>query len=232
MLAVAWDEPHPFTELHEFVSTLEIYGLAGFGWGVSWLADGKTREVRGLGRYVDEGYVDGGLRRDELGAASSHRFLVHLRRPNKLSTVQLADTQPFLHDGDYAFCHNGFLDRAEKFRPTYASRLAGAADSEVGWVFLQDRLAAGAAPTEALHEVDETFGGKVNLGYLGADGELAVYSRNVSNAMWTFDMLGARMATTGIHSDDDSIFRLVFPAATNPALVPSGTSVIIGRAET
>src|SRR5262249_34907182 len=155
------------------------------------------------------------------------RYLVHLRRPNKLSTVQYADTQPFSRDGEFAFCHNGFLNRAEQLRATYADRLQGGADSEVGWCFFQDRVDEGVAPLDALRETDETFTGKVNLGYLDRDGTLAVYSDNVANAMWRFTLDGADMASTGLHSDDDSVFRLVCPQAEDRRLVPSGTGIAL-----
>jgi glutamine phosphoribosylpyrophosphate amidotransferase len=224
MMAAAWDRPQPYTALHEWVCTLEIYGLGGFGWGVAWLAeDGKVQVERGLGRYVDE--AEG----SDLMTASSSRFLVHLRRPNKLSTVQYADTQPFARDGEFAFCHNGFLDRAESLRPPYAERLAGGADSEVGWVFFQDRLDDGTPPVDALREVDETFQGKVNLGYLDRTGHLALYSDNTSNAMWRFTAAGADMVSTAVHSDDDSVFTLVYPQSTDRRLVPIGTAVVLGE---
>lgn len=225
MLAAAWPEPHAYRELHDWVAGLETFGLAGFGWGVAWLDDDdKSVHVdRGLGRYVEEAPAHRGLQ-----AVRSSRFLVHLRRPTKLSTVQLADTQPFVHEISYAFCHNGFFDRAETLRRPYAERLVGGADSEVGWVFFQDRLADGTDPVEALREVDQTFGGKVNLGYLGADATLALYSRNLGNAMWRFVGAGADLAATSIHSDDDSVFRLVFPGTSEPRLIPAGTSVALG----
>jgi hypothetical protein len=227
ILAMASDEPRSFTTVHGWAGLLERYGLGGFGWGVAWLDDdsGSVRVDRGLGRYEDEAQGH-----DELMAAVSRRFLVHLRRPNKLSTVQLADTQPFAHNGDYVLCHNGFFDRAEVLRPPYAERLLGAADSEVGWLFFQDRLAAGVKPVDALVEVDESFQGKVNLGYLGADATLALYTRNISNAMWQFEIDGAQLVSTGIHSDDDSVFRLVYPDSSDPRLVPTGTAVTLGDA--
>ena len=224
MLAVAWDEPRPYREIHDLVATLEIYGLGGFGWGVSWLTDsGKVAVERGLRRYIDE------AEDRDLMASASRRYLVHLRRPNKLSTVDWADTQPFSRAGEFAFCHNGFLDRAEALRPHYADRLEGGADSEVGWCFFQDRVDEGAEPAAALHEVDETFGGKVNLGYIDRHGTVAVYSGNVANAMWRFRYLDADMVATGIHSDDDSVFSLVFPKADDRRLVPVGTGVILGN---
>jgi len=224
MLAVAWAEPRPFSDVHELVCMLEIYGLGSFGWGVAWLTDsGKVAVERGLARYVDEA-----ASRDVL-QTSSTRYLVHLRRPNKLSTVQYADTQPFCREGEFAFCHNGFLDRAETLRPSYADRLAGGADSEVGWCFFQDRIDEGVPATAALREVDDTFRGKVNLGYLDRSGTLAVYSDNVSNAMWRFSLLGADMVSTALHSDDDSVFTLVYPNAEDRRLVPAGTSVVLGE---
>jgi hypothetical protein len=227
ILATASDEPRSFTTVHGWAGLLERYGLGGFGWGVAWLDDDSrsVRVERGLGRYEDEAQDH-----DELMAAVSRRFLVHLRRPNKLSTVQLADTQPFAHNGDYVLCHNGFFDRAELLRPPYAERLLGAADSEVGWLFFQDRLEAGVKPVDALVEVDESFQGKVNLGYLGADATLALYTRNISNAMWQFEIDGAQLVSTGIHSDDDSVFRLVYPDSSDPRLVPTGTAVTLGDA--
>lgn len=224
VLAAAWESPQDFKRLHERVCLLEIYGLGGFGWGVAWLGeDGEVRVERGLGRFVDEAASS------EAMAARSTRFLVHLRRPNKLSTVQYADTQPFHRDGKMAFCHNGFLDRAEALRPSYLDRLEGGADSEVGWCFFQDRVDEGVDPLDALREVDETFQGKVNLGYLDRSGTLAVYSDNVANAMWRFSADGADMASTAVHSDDDSIFTLVNPDATEPRLIPVGTAILLGE---
>jgi predicted glutamine amidotransferase len=225
MLAAAWAEPTPFATLHDLVCTLEIYGLGGFGWGVTWLTeDGKVQVERGLGRYIDEAQS-----RDEMQDARSRRFLVHLRRPNKLSTVQYADTQPFVRDAEFAFCHNGFLDRAEALRPPYAGRLAGGADSEVGWCFFQDRVDEGVPAVDALREVDETFQGKVNLGYLDRSGTLAVYSHNPANAMWRFSLDGADMISTAVHSDDDSVFRLIYPQSTDRRLVPMGSAVTVGE---
>src|SRR3954454_1077757 len=224
MLAVAWEKPRSYTEIHDLVCTLEIYGLGGFGWGVAWLTDsGKIAVDRGLHRYIDEAE-----HRDLMGTSST-RYLVHLRRPNKLSTVDYADTQPFSRSGEFAFAHNGYLDRAEKLRPHYADRLEGGADSEVGWCFFQDQLDEGVEPLEALREVDRTFGGKVNLGYIDRSGRLAVYSDNVANAMWRFRHLDADMVATGIHSDDDSLFTLVIPHAEDQRLVPVGTGLILGN---
>jgi predicted glutamine amidotransferase len=224
MLVATFDEPRPFTEVAPLASGLEQLGVAGYGWGVAWLDEaangGAVRGVRGLGRYRDEGH-----RNYTLLTTVSRRFVVHLRRPSRLSTVQMADTQPFLDDGRSAWAHNGFLERAEELRGGYADRLHGRADSEVGWQFFLDRTAAGDQPLDALRAVDEAFGGRMNLAYLAVDGELSIYSRNETNRMWTFRLDGGVMAATDLHSADTSLFDLVVLRATDRELVEAGSAV-------
>ena len=220
LLAASFLQPRPFAYLADAVAGLEEYGLGSFGWGVAWLGGDTVQEIRGLGRFRDEGLSD-----TELLEQSSRLFLVHLRRPSKLSTIQMADTQPFLLDGYSAWCHNGFLERADALRDDYKGRLKGEADSEVGWNYFLDRMEAGADCCSALADVDDTFGGHVNLGYLSSDGELVVYSRNASNRMWHFRLGDAELASTDLHSADNSIFDLVFPAATNRELIEPGTAL-------
>lgn len=224
LLVASFDEPHPFADVALVVAGLERYGVAGFGWGVAWLEesagdDHVVHEVRGLHRYRDEGH------RDALLAKESRRFLVHLRRPSQLSTVQMADTQPFVDSGRSAWGHNGYLEQAERFRETFAGRLHGRADSEVGWQFFLDRMVDGLDALDALRAVNDTFGGKVNLAYLAATGELCIYSRNETNRMWTFDVDGGRIAATDLHSADSSLFDLVVPRASARQLVEPGTAL-------
>lgn len=227
MLVAAFDEPRPFAQVAPVASGLEKLGVAGFGWGVAWLeepegAEAAIQVVRGLGRYDEEGQRDVGLMERE-----SRRFMVHLRRPSQLSTVQMADTQPFLDGTQCAWCHNGYLDRAEELRGRYEGRLHGRADSEVGWEFFLDRRSEGVPPVDALRAVDDAFGGKVNLAYLGSDGELAVYSRNETNRMWSFRLDGALFAATDLHSADSSLFDLVVPKATDRVLLDPGTALVL-----
>ncbi|MGH9299262.1 MAG: hypothetical protein ACRDZT_05045, partial [Acidimicrobiales bacterium] len=109
MLAASFPEARPFEVLATATAALEEYGLGGFGWGVAWLGDDfSVHGVKGLGRYRDEG-----LENTELRRQYSRRFLVHLRRPNRLSTIQMADTQPFFDGTRSAWCHNGMLEAAE-----------------------------------------------------------------------------------------------------------------------
>ncbi|MCU1671866.1 MAG: hypothetical protein JWP40_4793 [Blastococcus sp.] len=225
LLAVAWERPVPFEALVERTCRLEQWGIAGFGWGVAWQdTTGRVRVDRGLGRFQDEAPGRAALR-----SATGTRFLVHLRRPNRLSTVQLADTQPF-PDGDHrAFCHNGYLERAEAHRPVYAGVLSGAADSEVGWAYLREQLLAGMGPEAGLAAVDETFGGTANLGYLDATGALLIYSRNPMNPMWNFGVVSEGIAgdvvATSLHSADETVFDVVFPDAVGRRLLPPATTM-------
>lgn len=232
LLVAAFDEPQPFSQVAPLASGLEKLGVAGFGWGVAWLEEGGTAEaasihvLRSLGRYADEA-----RRHVTLMDQVSRRFMVHLRRPSQLSTVQMADTQPFLDGTRSAWCHNGYLDRADELRGRYEGRLEGRADSEVGWQYFLDRRAEGTSPVDALRAVDDEFGGKVNLAYLGSDGELAVYSRNETNRMWTFDLDGAHVAATDLHSADSSLFDLVVPRATERRLLEPGTALVLAPPE-
>src|SRR5512146_2031818 len=124
LLAVASERPVEFGRILPWVRELERLGVAGFGWGVAWLGEDGVHRYRNPGNVAGD---DAGTARTSL--ASSTRFLVHLRRPSRLSTVQLADSQPFLDadeeegPGRFAFCHNGFLQRHEELRTAYAARL-------------------------------------------------------------------------------------------------------------
>ena len=86
IVAVHWRSRRPFGELLPWAEKVEHYGLGSFGWGVAWLDGGRVGCHRFPGRMKEDPYVQAGL----LEVRSTH-FLVHFRRPNKLSTVQLAD---------------------------------------------------------------------------------------------------------------------------------------------
>jgi predicted glutamine amidotransferase len=222
LLAVAWPEPERLDRALPWALELERLGVAGFGWGVAWTdGDGAVRGYRHPTSLRDD--QEG---RERLAGVTSDRFLVHLRRPSRLSTIQLADTQPFLaEDGSFAFCHNGQLDRHEDHRERLGASLAGKADSEIGFRMTQEALTAGATPTAALKEVHDQLGGRANFGYLGADGELAVFAVNATNRLWAFDLDGARVAATALHSDDRSVFGMLFDRAAEPSLV-EGAAVV------
>jgi hypothetical protein len=80
---------------------------------------------------------------------------------------------------------------------------------------------------DALADTYERLGGRANFGYLGSDGTLAVYAANATNHVWTFEMDGARAAATALHSDDRSVFRMVFGRAEGAELV-QGPALVAG----
>jgi predicted glutamine amidotransferase len=215
ILAVRWPEPRPFSALAGWARAMEYYGSGRFGWGVAWLDDGRVVRHRDPGSMGDDPAVD-----TDLAGVTSTEFLVHFRRPTLLSTIQISDTQPFLTAAqDLAFCHNGLFTEAGTYRPAYADRLAGAADSEVGFCMLQDLVQAGTSICDALAIVQAKLGGNANLATLDSRGVLALFSRHERNQFWTFRMGDADVAATELHSPDGSLFNLIFEGATDRAVV-------------
>lgn len=216
ILAVATPEPIAFGDVLPWATEIERLGVTGFGWGVAWRSDDGVRRYRAAVRLADDPHG-----RDRVAAAMADRFLVHLRRPSRLSTLDPSDAQPFLDApdedgvGSFAFCHNGYLERHAELKPGFGGRLRGRADSEVGFEWLRDRLGRDGEAAMALGEVHRTFGGTANLGFLGADGTLLVYGGHPANPLWLFEYRGAAVAATALHSDDDSLFDLLFTGATD-----------------
>lgn len=224
LLAVGWPDPHPADEVVAWALQLERLGVAGFGWGVAWVPDdGAVRVVRRPTRMADD--AEG---RALLTGVASRRYLVHLRRPSRLSTLQEADTQPFRQaDGRFAFCHNGHLDRHAEYRGRFAGRLRGRADSEVGFALLSEALDGGAEPAAALAEVHERLEGNANFGLAMADGTLHTYGGHDGNRLWRFRTGSADVAATALHSDDESLFDLLFRGATDRAEI-RGAAMLVG----
>jgi predicted glutamine amidotransferase len=222
IFAVAWEEPQPLEKALLWAREVERLGIARFGWGVAWISgDGRLRGYRKPTSLADD---PEGSRR--IAEEFSSRALIHLRRPSVLSTVQLADTQPFLHErGKYAFAHNGYLKRHKDYRPRYEDVLEGKADSEVGFR-LFDSLLESQPPAAALRAVHEELAGTANLGYLSADGELNVYGGHRENPLWKFRYEGATVACTGLHSHDDSLFALLFRDAQKPEVLERETATV------
>ncbi len=219
LLTVAWPRPEPFARILPWALALERYGIAGFGWGVAWQADGTVQRHRDSGRLVDD--LTG---QAHLAGVRSQHFLVHLRRPSQLSTTALADTQPFLADGGaFAFAHNGRLDGAEAWRERIAAQLHGRADSEVGFRLFEALLAEGMTAAAALPAVHQRLGGTANLAVLPAVGPPLVYAGAPGNAVRRFRLEGAVAASTSLHSADQALFTLCFPGATDHRQVAPGT---------
>ena len=151
-------EPFRLDELWPLVEPLERYGIAGFGWGATWLrADGGLHSHRDTPRVPRRP----GPRR--LGATETTSLLVHLRRPSRLSTLQLPDTQPFVDPaGRFAFCTTATSALAPAPRAAYRAqgRIEGRADSEVGQRWLEDAWSDGRPRRRAPPSASTTaFGG-------------------------------------------------------------------------
>jgi predicted glutamine amidotransferase len=218
-------EPFRIDALWAFTERLERFGMAGFGWGAAWLTqDGRLETHRDPRAFRDD---------PEHGAVGRHEttsLLVHLRRPSKLSTLQLADTQPFADpDGRFAFSHNGDLRNHRESRRRYqaAGRIAGRADSEVGARWLEDAWAACPSPADALRSLHATFGGQANLAVLTADGSVVHYAGNTENPVFAFRLGRIGIASTALYSIDRSLFQLVAPDARDRRLIRPGAAAIV-----
>lgn len=218
-------EPFRIDELWPFTERLERYGLAGFGWGASWLtADGALATHRDVRAFRD----DPG--REAVGANDTTALLVHLRRPSRLSTLTLADTQPFEDPGGrFSFSHNGDLRDYRALRRQYqaAGRIHGRADTEVGARWLEDAWRSDEPAGRLLAGLHDRFEGQANLTLLTRDGTAAHYAGNTENPVFTFRLGPIGLASTGLYSLDRSVFRYAAPGATDRRLVPQRTTVTL-----
>ena len=221
-------KPFRLDELWPFTERLERFGIAGFGWGAAWLdADGRLGSHRDIRAFRDDP-----AGRAKVGAIETTAALVHLRRPSKLSTLDLPDTQPFDDPaGRYSFSHNGDLRDTRALRATYrkAGRIHGRADTEVGARWLEDAWRDDEPVAHLLASLHERFGGEANLAVLGADGTAHHYAGNGENPVFTFRLGPIGVASTGIYSLDRSLFRFVAPSATERRLVRQRVTVSLDR---
>jgi hypothetical protein len=221
-------EPFRIDELWPFTERLERYGLAGFGWGAAWLgADGQLHSHRTICAFRDD---PAGV--DRVGAQESTAVLVHLRRPSRLSTLDLPDAQPFDDPaGRFAFSHNGDFRDWRASRATYVAdgRINGRADTEVGARWLEDEWRDDRSPAGLLAALHDRFGGQANLAIVPRDGMPHQYAGNTENPVFAFRLGRIGIVSTGIYSLDRSLFRYVAPGATARRLVRTGTTVAIDR---
>ena len=210
-------------DLWPFAERLERHGIAGYGWGAAWLdASGRIGSYRDLHSFAE----DPG--RDALGATETTALLVHLRRPSKLTTLGLTDTQPFVDPaGRFAFSHNGDLAQFRPWRARYRSegRIHGRADSEVGQRWLEDEWRPDEPAGHLLGALHDAFGGQANLAVLDANGTPHMYAGNGENPVFTFRLGSIRLASTGIYSLDRSLFTFVARGATDRRLVARRATV-------
>jgi glutamine phosphoribosylpyrophosphate amidotransferase len=221
-------EPFRLDELWPFTERLERFGIAGFGWGAAWVDEaGRLASHRDVRAFRDD--PEG---RARVGSVTTTAALVHLRRPSKLSTLDLPDTQPFDDPaGRFAFSHNGDLRDYRAMRRTYQSqgRIHGRADTEVGARWLEDAWRDDEPVAHLLGAMHDRFGGEANLAVLTGDGTPHHYAGNGENPVFTFRLGSIGLASTGIYSLDRSLFRFVAPRATERRLVRLGTTVCLAR---
>lgn len=215
ILAVGAETPQKLGSILSWAVEVERLGIAGFGWGVAWGTDGGgLQSYRNPTSVAND--VEGMLALRDTPFRSA---VVHLRRPSRLSTVEIADTQPFLdEEGRFAFVHNGQFRHDGEQRERFSGLLRGRADSEVGFR-LFGALLEDTAPGPALAAVHGTLGGTANLCCLLPGGELLLYGGHHGNALYRFRLGDVWVASTALHSDDDSLFDLVFPSATERELI-------------
>ena len=220
-------EPFRLDELWPFAERLERFGIAGFGWGAAWLAgSGGLESYRDLRAFRD----DPGSH--AIGDIETTAAIVHLRRPSKLSTLTMPDTQPFDDPaGRYTFSHNGDLREYRTLRAQYraAGRIHGRADTEVAARWLEDAWRPDCPVPQLLSDVHRRFGGQANLALLAADGTASHYAGNTENPVFAFRLGRIGIVSTGIYSLDRSLFRLVAEGASERRLVRAGTTVTLDR---
>ena len=220
-------EPFRIDELWPFTEKLERFGLAGFGWGAAWLdADGRLASHRDVRSFCDDPVGSA-----QVGAQETTSLLIHLRRPSRLSTLQLPDTQPFDDPaGRFSFSHNGdFREwRGPRARYRDAGRIHGRADTEVAARWLEDAWAT-SRPTDLLPALHDRFGGHANLAVVTDDGTTVHYAGNTENPVFSFRLGRIGIVSTGIYSLDRSLFRFVAGGATDRRLIRQHMSVSLDR---
>jgi glutamine phosphoribosylpyrophosphate amidotransferase len=221
-------EPFRLDALWPFTERLERFGIAGFGWGAAWVGDdGTLRSHRDTRAFRDD--PDG---TSAVGLEATTAALVHLRRPSRLSTLSLPDTQPFDDPaGRYAFSHNGDLEDWRSLRTRYRQegRIHGRADTEVGARWLEDAWHDGEPAAHLLAALHDRFGGQANLAVLAADGTPHHYAGNRENPVFSFRLGHIGVVSTGIYSLDRSLFRYVAPGASERRLVHLHDTVALDR---
>ncbi len=219
-------------DLWPVAARMERDGLAGYGWGAAWIdEEGGLRAHHSVAAFRRD------PRAARLGTVRTTAALIHLRRPSRLSTHALPDTQPFLDPaGRFALGHNGDFRDYRAAREAYVAqgRIRGRADSEVGARWLEDHWdgepgAADLARAELLASLHRTLGGQANLALLEPDGTAVMYAGNTENPVFAFRLGQLEVAATGLYSLDRSFFRLAAPGATARRLVRLGQTAVLAR---
>ncbi|WDL97618.1 class II glutamine amidotransferase [Alicyclobacillus sp. ALC3] len=202
MLALQSAKPFELGTAFQLGLTIEKFGIARFGWGVSWVQDGVLQNYRselGLGEDVQG--------RQRLAGESATSCLIHLRRPSFLSTIAVENSQPYLAEGEFAFGHNGYLADHVRWREVFAQVVQGQSDSEMGFHLYKQRLVT-EAPADAINStLRDTIGrGEANVIVLNRDESLVAAGSNERNPMYWFAGADFTGIVTGLHSLDQYLF--------------------------
>ena len=219
-------EPFRIDELWPFTERLERYGLAGFGWGAAWTrGDGRLCSHRDLRAFREDAEGAGSVGREKTTAV-----LIHLRRPSRLSTLQLPDAQPFDDPaGRYAFSHNGDLrEWRDAPRPVPARGTDTRSRRHRGRRSVA-RGPLGRRAAAALKALHDEFHGQANLAVLTADGTPVHYADNTDNPVFTFRLGRIRLGEHGPVFARSLLVRFAAPGATARRLVRQGDAVRLER---
>lgn len=218
-------------EMLPVASEMDRLGVAGFGWGVAWHEPNTTqlhhhRSATAL-RH-DPASSDPTLLQTRTDAA-----IVHLRRPSKLSTIGLADAQPFYSERlGCAFAHNGDFVKHEMLCPRFQERglLQGRADTERGFRLFEETLERKNGPKHAeaaSRGVHQTLEGRANLFALLPDGSIAVLAEHEDNWMFQCQLGALDVIVTALYSWDRSVFNLILTDAQDIRRIEVGDSTTV-----
>jgi len=149
------------------------------GWGVAWYQpDGRDEPGRyrtATPMWADERF------RDAAAMLTSGCVVAAVRNASPGAPVEETGSSPFVADR-WAFTHNGFVtgfrgelgvELRRRVSPRRDAAVLGAADSEVVFALVLDRIDAGDSADDALlgvlHHLDDVAGGRFNT--VLADGE-------------------------------------------------------------
>lgn len=216
MMGIKSKHPVPIEDALKYALLLEMYGVAGFGWGIVWRTENGE-----LFRYRNKsslGQDKKGQRK--LEGILSTEYLIHLRRPTQLTKIAEENTQPFISDDKtMSFAHNGYFTLHDAVPIPGISE--NASDSLLGFHYLT------ALPKEKMIERESLplklharLKGEANLALLFSDGDFLFYSGNKVNDLYFFQMDGSNFISTSLHSKDQFIFHKIFQGAEQIKRVP------------
>lgn len=189
------------------------------GFGVGWY-DTRVRAQPAVYRSAAPIWADRSFASIS-GVISSPLVMASVRSATPPAPTEISGTSPF-HRDRWLFCHNGFLDdfrdgRGEQLRRTVSERRAaeieGAADSEVIFALVLDRLDTGVSPATAVRDVVNELrpGNQGGLNLLLSDGQTVVGTA-VNNTLYTLRAETGRKTAFWIASepfDDDDRWHRV-----------------------